>query len=74
MGSSEISTVPVRPRRCVVVRGPDTHKIGLVACDAEKIKGRSSPNVVILGISGRAETIHRARCRTRFDRLTGKRG
>ena len=49
----------------VVVRGPDTREIGrgLVAYDAEdaeKIKGRSSPDVmVILGISGRAEMIHR---------------
>ena len=49
----------------VVVRGPDTHEIGrgLVAYDAEdaeKIKGRSSPDVmIILGISGRAEMIHR---------------
>jgi glutamate 5-kinase len=49
----------------VVVRGPDTHEIGrgLVAYDAEdaeKIKGRSSSDVmVILGISGRAEMIHR---------------
>jgi glutamate 5-kinase len=49
----------------VVVRGPDTHEIGrgLVAYDAddaEKIKGRSSPDVmVILGVSGRAEMIHR---------------
>ena len=49
----------------VVVRGPDTHEIGrgLVAYDAEdadKIKGRSSPDVLaILGISGRAEMIHR---------------
>ena len=49
----------------VVVRGPDTHEIGrgLVAYDAEdadKIKGRSSPDVMaILGISGRAEMIHR---------------
>src|SRR6202790_652887 len=49
----------------VVVRGPDTHEIGrgLVAYDAdeaEKIRGRSSPDVmVILGISGRAEMIHR---------------
>jgi glutamate 5-kinase len=49
----------------VVVRGPDTHEIGrgLIAYDAEdaeKIKGRSSPDVmVILGISGRAEMIHR---------------
>src|SRR5450432_2222012 len=49
----------------VLVRGPDTHEIGrgLVAYDAEdaeKIKGRSSPDVMaILGISGRAEMIHR---------------
>ena len=48
-----------------VVRGPDTHEVGrgLVAYDAEdaeKIKGRSSPDVlIILGISGRAEMIHR---------------
>src|SRR5271169_5544763 len=49
----------------VIVRGPDTHEVGrgLVAYDAEdadKIKGRSSPDVMtILGISGRAEMIHR---------------
>jgi glutamate 5-kinase len=49
----------------VVVRGPDTHEIGrgLVAYDAEdaeKIKGRSSTDAAqILGISGRAEMIHR---------------
>src|SRR5881227_3368567 len=49
----------------VVVRGPDGHEIGrgLIAYDAEdaeKIKGRSSPDVMaILGISGRAEMIHR---------------
>src|SRR6266566_1526568 len=49
----------------VVVRGPDTHEIGrgLVAYDAEdaeRIKGRSSPDVMaILGISGRSEMIHR---------------
>jgi glutamate 5-kinase len=49
----------------VVVRGPDTHEIGrgLVAYDAddaEKIKGRSSGDVLtILGITGRAEMIHR---------------
>jgi glutamate 5-kinase len=49
----------------VVVRGPDTREIGrgLVAYDAEdaeRIKGRSSPDVMaILGISGRAEMIHR---------------
>jgi glutamate 5-kinase len=49
----------------VLVRGPDLHEIGrgLVAYDAEdaeKIKGRSSADIVaILGISGRAEMIHR---------------
>jgi len=49
----------------VVVRGPDNQEIGrgLVAYDAEdaeKIKGLSSPDVMaILGISGRAEMIHR---------------
>ncbi|MBI3701586.1 MAG: glutamate 5-kinase [Afipia sp.] len=49
----------------VVVRGPDMHEIGrgLVAYDAddaEKIKGRSSSDAAqILGISGRAEMIHR---------------
>jgi glutamate 5-kinase len=49
----------------VVVRGPDTDEIGrgLVAYDADdadKIKGRSSPDVMmILGISGRSEMIHR---------------
>jgi len=49
----------------VVVRGPDFHEIGrgLVAYDAEdaeRIKGHSSPEVMtILGISGRAEMIHR---------------
>jgi len=49
----------------VVVRGPDTDEIGrgLIAYDAEdadKIKGRSSPDVlIILGISGRSEMIHR---------------
>ena len=49
----------------VVVRGPDTDEIGrgLVAYDAddaERIKGRSSPDVaMILGVSGRAEMIHR---------------
>ena len=49
----------------VVVRGPDSGEIGrgLVAYDAddaENIKGRSSPDVMsILGISGRAEMIHR---------------
>jgi glutamate 5-kinase len=49
----------------VVVRGPDTDEIGrgLVAYDAEdaeKIRGRSSPDVMmILGVSGRSEMIHR---------------
>lgn len=49
----------------VIVRGPDTREIGrgLIAYDAEdaeRIKGRSSPDVmVILGISGRSEMIHR---------------
>ena len=49
----------------VIVRGPDAHEIGrgLVAYDAddaEKIKGRSSRDVMtILGVSGRAEMIHR---------------
>ena len=49
----------------VVVRGPDTREVGrgLVAYDAEdaeRIKGRSSPDIMtILGISGRAEMIHR---------------
>ena len=49
----------------VVVRGPDGHEIGrgLVAYDtdnADRIKGRSSSDAAqILGISGRAEMIHR---------------
>ncbi|MDB5653821.1 MAG: glutamate 5-kinase [Tardiphaga sp.] len=49
----------------VVVRGPDTHEIGrgLVAYDAEhaeRIKGHASSDVMqILGVSGRAEMIHR---------------
>lgn len=49
----------------VIVRGPDTHEVGrgLVAYDAENaelIKGRSSSDAAqILGISGRAEMIHR---------------
>ena len=49
----------------VIVRGPDTSEIGrgLIAYDAEvaeRIKGRSSPDVMsILGISGRSEMIHR---------------
>jgi glutamate 5-kinase len=49
----------------VIVRGPDTREIGrgLIAYDAddaERIKGRSSPDVMtILGVSGRSEMIHR---------------
>ncbi|MEY9106376.1 glutamate 5-kinase [Bradyrhizobium yuanmingense] len=49
----------------VIVRGPDGSEVGrgLIAYDAddaERIKGRSSPDVMtILGISGRAEMIHR---------------
>ena len=49
----------------VVVRGPDTHEIGrgliaYAAEDADRIKGRSSSDAAqILGISGRAEMIHR---------------
>jgi glutamate 5-kinase len=49
----------------VVVRGPDGHEIGrgLIAYDAEdaeKIKGRSSADVLlILGFEGRTEMIHR---------------
>lgn len=49
----------------VIVRGPDTSEVGrgLIAYDAEvaeRIKGRSSPDVMsILGISGRSEMIHR---------------
>ena len=49
----------------VIVRGPDTSEIGrgLIAYDAvvaERIKGRSSPDVMtILGSSGRSEMIHR---------------
>jgi glutamate 5-kinase len=49
----------------VIVRDPDSHEIGrgLVAydaTDADRIKGRSSSDVMsILGISGRAEMIHR---------------
>ncbi len=49
----------------VIVRGPDSHEIGrgLVAYDtdnAELIKGRSSSDAAqILGVSGRAEMIHR---------------
>jgi len=49
----------------VVVRGPDGHEVGrgLVAYDAEdaeKIRGKSSADVLlILGIEGRAELVHR---------------
>jgi glutamate 5-kinase len=49
----------------VIVRGPDGHEIGrgLVAYDAEdaeKIRGKSSSDtLVILGIEGRAEMVHR---------------
>src|SRR5215217_3173481 len=49
----------------VVVRGPDGHEIGrgLVAYDAEdaeKIRGKSSSDVLlILGIEGRSEMVHR---------------
>jgi glutamate 5-kinase len=49
----------------VVIRGPDGAEIGrgLVAydaADAEKIRGRSSGDIrLILGISGRAEMVHR---------------
>jgi len=49
----------------VIVRGPDGHEVGrgLVAYDAddaEKIKGRSSADVLlILGYTGRTEMIHR---------------
>jgi glutamate 5-kinase len=49
----------------VVIRGPDGAEVGrgLVAYDAEdaeKIKGRSSADILlILGIEGRAEMVHR---------------
>jgi glutamate 5-kinase len=49
----------------VIVRGPDGHEIGrgLVAYDAEdaeKIRGKSSSDVLlILGIEGRSEMVHR---------------
>jgi glutamate 5-kinase len=49
----------------VVVRGPDGAEVGrgLIAydaADADKIKGRSSADVLsILGFSGRTEMIHR---------------
>ena len=48
-----------------MVRGPDGHEIGrgLIAYDAEdaeRIKGRSSADILsILGFSGRTEMIHR---------------
>ena len=48
-----------------MVRGPDTTEIGrgLVAydaSDADRIKGRSSADCqLILGITGRAEMVHR---------------
>jgi glutamate 5-kinase len=49
----------------VLVRGPDGHELGrgLIAydaADADKIKGRSSADILsILGFAGRAEMIHR---------------
>jgi len=49
----------------VIVRGPDGHEVGrgLVAYDAEdaeKIRGKSSSDVLlVLGIEGRAEMVHR---------------
>ena len=49
----------------VVIRGPDGAEVGrgLVAYDAEdadKIKGRSSADILsILGFGGRAEMVHR---------------
>jgi glutamate 5-kinase len=49
----------------VVVRGPDAREVGrgLIAYDADdadRIKGRSSPDAMaILGVNGRAEMIHR---------------
>ena len=49
----------------VVVRGPDGSEVGrgLIAydaADAEKIRGRSSADIMlILGYTGRAEMIHR---------------
>src|SRR6476469_5676987 len=49
----------------VIVRGPDGHEIGrgLVAYDvedAEKIRGKSSSDILLLlGIEGRAEMVHR---------------
>jgi glutamate 5-kinase len=49
----------------VIVRGPDGHEVGrgLIAYDAddaEKIKGRSSADVLlVLGYTGRTEMIHR---------------
>jgi glutamate 5-kinase len=49
----------------VIVRGPDGHEVGrgLVAydvSDADKIRGKSSGDILlILGIEGRSEMIHR---------------
>src|SRR4029079_10277277 len=49
----------------VIVRGPDGDEVGrgliaYEAADAEKIKGRSSADVMlILGYTGRTEMIHR---------------
>ena len=49
----------------VLVRGPDGAEVGrgLIACDAgdaDKIKGRSSADILsILGYTGRTEMIHR---------------
>jgi glutamate 5-kinase len=49
----------------VLVRGPDAREVGrgLIAYDADdadRIKGRSSPDaMMILGVNGRAEMIHR---------------
>ena len=49
----------------VIIRGPDGAEVGrgLVAydaADAEKIKGRSSADILsILGFAGRAEMVHR---------------
>jgi len=49
----------------VIIRGPDSAEVGrgLVAydaADAEKIKGRSSVDILsILGFAGRTEMVHR---------------
>ena len=54
-----------QPEVAVVIRGPDGVEVarGLVAYDAEdanKIKGRSSSDILlILGFGGRAEMVHR---------------